>query len=154
MLKFLNPQRTSALFNATTVFLDSPENWESIADTPTREAVLAWLAADNTPQPADALPGTSFSEQKAEEFTKFRADRELFLNRLAGIGVAAQFNSQTAVVASVVSVRQALLDMTSDPDVVAATDLASLNAAMKARYTTIVSGADPALYSAFRQVDL
>lgn len=95
----------------------------------------------------------AFFKEKAAEFAKFRADREMFLNRLAGIGVAAQFNGQTSVVASVVSVRQALLDLTSYPDVVAATDLTSLKAAMKARYTTIVIGADPALYSAFKQVD-
>lgn len=96
----------------------------------------------------------AFAKAKAKELAKFRADRELFLNRLAGIGVAAQFNNQDAVVASVVSVRQALLDLTSDVDVVAATDINGLKTAMAARYATIVGGADPALRAAFKKVDV
>lgn len=96
----------------------------------------------------------AFAKAKAKELAKFRADRELFLNRLAGIGVAAQFNGMTAVVSSVVSVRQALLDLTTYPSVVEATTIDDLKIAMQVRYTTIVTSADPALYVAFKKVDV
>ena len=45
MLKFTNTDKTSATFNGASFSLDAPENWESIGDTPTREAVLLWLAS-------------------------------------------------------------------------------------------------------------
>lgn len=56
MLKFTNTEKTSAIFNGTFITLDAPENWESIADSSTREAVLAYLAEGNTAQDADLPP--------------------------------------------------------------------------------------------------
>ena len=56
MLKYTNTDKTSATFNGASFSLDAPENWASIGDTPTREAVLAWLAEVNEPEPADPIP--------------------------------------------------------------------------------------------------
>jgi len=56
MLKFTNTQKTQAKFFNTHVSLDSPENWDSIEDGPTRQKVKEWLAAGNTPEPADSEP--------------------------------------------------------------------------------------------------
>lgn len=54
MIKFTNQERTSAIFNESTfISLSAPEDWDSIGDGPTREAVKAWLAAGNVPQPVD-----------------------------------------------------------------------------------------------------
>lgn len=53
MLKFTNTQKTQAKFFNTHVSLDSPENWDSIEDGPTREKVKAWLAEGNAPEAAD-----------------------------------------------------------------------------------------------------
>lgn len=51
MLKFTNTERTCATFNGTSFCLASAEDWDSIGDIPTQEAVKAWLAAGNTPDP-------------------------------------------------------------------------------------------------------
>lgn len=104
-------------------------------------------------QPPPPVPSISFEGQRQIEFTKFRADREQFLNRLAGIGLAAQFNGQETVLASVCAVRVGLLDLTTDAQVLAATDLHSLRVAMKARYATILSGVPAEVLNAFKQVD-
>lgn len=95
----------------------------------------------------------NFAAQKAVEFAKFRADREQFLNRLAGIGLAAQFNGQEAILSSVCAVRVGLLDLTTDAAVLTAPDLHNLRFAMKARYAAILSGVPAEVLSAFKQVD-
>lgn len=53
MLKFTNTDKTSAQFNNVFITLTTPENWASIGDSPTREAVLAYLKAGNTAQLVD-----------------------------------------------------------------------------------------------------
>jgi len=56
MIKFTNTTKTAAQFNGAAFSLAAPEDWQSIGDGPTREAVLAWLADSNTPLPADIPP--------------------------------------------------------------------------------------------------
>lgn len=53
MLKYTNTAKTAAQFNGAFFQLAAPEDWKSIGDGPTRDAVLAWLAKGNTPAPAD-----------------------------------------------------------------------------------------------------
>jgi hypothetical protein len=52
-LKYTNQERTAAVFNGASFSIAAPDDWDSIGDGPTREAVLAWLAAGNVPQPVD-----------------------------------------------------------------------------------------------------
>jgi hypothetical protein len=52
-LKYTNKERTAATFNGASFALTAPDDWDSIGDGPTREAVLAWLAAGNEAQPID-----------------------------------------------------------------------------------------------------
>lgn len=52
-LKFTNAERTAATFNGVSFCLAAPDDWDSIGDGPTREAVKACLAAGNRPQPMD-----------------------------------------------------------------------------------------------------
>lgn len=85
--------------------------------------------------------------------TAFRADREKFLNRLTGIGLAAQIGGDAVTIASVVQVRQGLLDLTTAPTVVGATTPEQLKAAMKAAYAAVLTGAAPVVVAAFRGVD-
>lgn len=49
MLKYTNTTKTSAQFNGAFFTLAAPEDFASIGDGPTRDAVLKWLAAGNTP---------------------------------------------------------------------------------------------------------
>lgn len=81
-----------------------------------------------------------------------RAGREIALNRLAGIGFAAKETGDAATVAACLVARQALLDITKLPAVKAATDDASLTAAMSAGYAAIVMAAPANVRSAFADI--
>jgi len=81
MLKYTNTEKTSATFNGASFGIDAPENWASIGDTPTREAVLAWLAEGNTPEPADTIPEPTPAQLRKRELaelsTTFRDDMQV-----------------------------------------------------------------------------
>lgn len=66
MLKISNIEKTSYSFNGThfnvTLTESGEPDWNSIGDGPTREAVLAWLADGNMPEPA-------FTEAQLAEMT-------------------------------------------------------------------------------------
>ena len=66
MLKFTNTTKTAATFNGASFSLASAEDWGSIGDGPTREAVLAWLAAGNTPRPADPVSNPAIAAIDAQ----------------------------------------------------------------------------------------
>lgn len=51
MLKYTNTAKTTAQFNGASFSLAAPEDFSSIGDGPTREAVLKWIAAGNVPVP-------------------------------------------------------------------------------------------------------
>lgn len=76
MLKYTNQEMTAAEFNGAFFSLDRPSAWTGIGDTPTREAVLAWLAEGNTPEPADQVENPRIAEIKAQldslDFKKIR----------------------------------------------------------------------------------
>ena len=57
MIKYTNTQKTAAQFNGAFFSLAAPEDFESIGDGPTREAVLDWLSQEgNVPTPYVAPP--------------------------------------------------------------------------------------------------
>jgi hypothetical protein len=78
--------------------------------------------------------------------------REKILNRLAGIGMAALVADDQDTVGACVTARQRLLDITKIPGAVAATDLPSLEAAVKQEYASIVASVPVELVNAFNQV--
>ena len=118
---------------------------------------LAWLAAGNTPLPADV---PSFASLKAAEFASFRATRRDFLDRMAGVrtefadmGVAGD-----SAVTNIQGIRQGLLGMLTEPAIADATEIVQLRAAMKARYKSLTSPAPvgtalPEVIAAYRKVD-
>lgn len=53
-LKFTNAEHTAASFNGESFGLAAPSDWNSIGNGPTREAVKAWLAKGNQPEPYEA----------------------------------------------------------------------------------------------------
>lgn len=89
MLKFTNTEKTAALFNNMSFSLTSPENWASIGDGPTREAVLAYLSAGNNSLLFD-IPVKTFQPLSAWQVRK----------------VLTQFNLRTAVEAGVAAANQ------------------------------------------------
>lgn len=80
----------------------------------------------------------------------FRADREGFLNRLAGIGFAAQVGGRPDIVQQVLAVRQGLLDLTTQPAVLAATTEATIKQAMLAQYAALLTGASAEVKAVFK----
>lgn len=81
-----------------------------------------------------------------------RATRELILNRLPGMWMAAQSAGNASTSKAIIDARQALLDITTHPDVVAAIEAENyegLRAAVKARYKAIVASVPVAVRTAF-----
>lgn len=91
MLKFTNPEKTSAEFNGAFFTLSSPENWNSIGDSPTREAVLAWLASGNTPELWETVEQARV--RLKEEIKSERDKRKLYGVKVVVNGVDKWFHS-------------------------------------------------------------
>lgn len=91
----------------------------------------------------------------AEEYlTMVRATREDILNRITGIGFAAQAIGDVTSITAIKTARQALLDITKAPDVIAATDLAGLRGAVLTEYQRIAAATPLSVQKAFAGVDL
>lgn len=71
MLKYTNTTKTAAQFNGASFSLAAPEDFASIGDGPTRDAVLKWIATGNVPTLAD-VPSAAFI--KATNIKKIDAD--------------------------------------------------------------------------------
>ncbi|PJC99207.1 hypothetical protein GQ37_008265 [Janthinobacterium sp. BJB1] len=94
-------------------------------------------------------PAPPFAPIATAYLDSVRVIREQVLNRLAGIGMAALLAADTMTAQAVASARQALLDITVVPDVLGATDLDSLKAAVKSAYAAIIAAAPPVIREAF-----
>lgn len=79
---------------------------------------------------------------------QLRAAREVILNRLSGIALAAQLASDTATTAAYVTVRQGLLDITANLP----TD-ATVDAVVVSRYAALVAQCTPQMITAFARLD-
>jgi len=102
---------------------------DAIAVTPEEEAALR----------TSTLVDESFAALSARYFDSVRTAREVVLNRLAGIGMAALANDDTAAVQAIHMARADLLDITSCAAVLAAPDIAALQAAVSAEYARIAA---------------
>lgn len=127
--------------------------WAFEADGSQAEAEQRCIDEGGIPCAAPVAAGPTFAESKAALLTAFRKDRELFLGRIAGIGMAAIVSGDTDLAAKVVAVRQALLDLTSNPAVLAATNMDDLELAMETAYDAAVLLGGVPLYLAFKKVD-
>lgn len=110
------------------------------------EAAGTWPddAVEVTPEEEAALRvprlvEESFAIASARYLDTLRAGRELVLNRLAGIGLAAQVNEEGAMVSAIVQARQALLEITNCKTVSAAKSMAALRKAVDKEISRIVN---------------
>lgn len=101
----------------------------------------------------DAKAAAEVTASMAAVTAKFRSDREGFLNRLSGIGFAAQIAVRPDIVQHVLDVRRGLLDLTTQPTVLAATTEAELKTAMLTCYYTLLFGMPDEIKAAFREID-
>jgi hypothetical protein len=102
---------------------------DATAVTPKEEAALR----------TSTLVDESFAAWSVRYFDSVRTTREVVLNRLAGIGMAALASDDTAVVQAIHMARADLLDITSCAAVLAAQDIAALQAAVNAEYARIAA---------------
>lgn len=122
--------------NGTISFKDS-------ANQSQRDAATALMA-----QHFEALSiPESWSSQPL--LTIVRAGREIALNRLMGIAFTANEDNDHDTVTACLVARASLLNITTLPSVLAATDDASLTAAIGAAYAAIVAAAPPSIVNAF-----
>jgi hypothetical protein len=107
----------------------------------------------------------SFEKIKTARIASFRAEREVVLNRFAGMGMAAMHTANNSALSAaeraeaqaafeaIMLARQGLLDLTKHASIVGATNEAQLKAAFKTLYATIIAGLPQALRSAFASID-
>lgn len=107
---------------------------------------LDWLAAGNTPEPADA-PDPAI--ERAAKLDQVRTVREGILNRLAGIALAASLSGDKATTAAYVTVRAGLLDITKAWPA----DASQISATVRQRYAALVAQCTPQMLGAFAEVD-
>ena len=104
-----------------------------------------------TPEEISALP-PPIPWSRDPLLRAVRAGREIALNRLAGIAFAAKEASDPATVSACLDARSALLNITTLPAVLAATDDASLTVAVGTAYAEIVAAAPANIRAAFANI--
>jgi hypothetical protein len=75
------------------------------------------------------------------------------LNRLAGIGMAAQVGGDAPLALAITAFRQGLLDLPSHASVTGATDIDALKLALKTRYAALLAATPATAKLAFKGVD-
>lgn len=93
---------------------------------------------------------TSATWSPEPTIARVRDAREVVLNRLAGIAVAAMAASKPDEVSACLAARDGLLGITSVTDVKSATDEQSLVAALESAYAAIIASAPESVIAAFR----
>ena len=112
------------------------------------------IGADQAGKPVlQARPVVPFAVLKAAAMDSFRADREKMLNRLAGIGMAAQVGGDAPLALAITAFRQGLLDLPSHASVTGATDIDGLKLALKTRYAALLAATPAAAKLSFKGVD-
>lgn len=118
------------------------------------QAAGQMIGTDQAGKPAlQDRPALPFAQLKAAALDNFRADREKMLNRLAGIGMAAQVGGDASLALAITAFRQGLLDLPSHPSIAGATDVDGLKLALKTRYAALLAATPAAAKLAFKGVD-
>ena len=107
-----------------------------------------WLAAGNTPLPAD-VPQVAKLLARAKD--ELRALRKPILDAVNGIGWRASMTGNTALANEAAALAEALLDITAAPALNAATNYDDMRAAGVAAYKRIAATASPELAIVFRE---
>lgn len=110
-----------------------------------------------TPAYLQAQAQAAMAAGKTQALAEARALRLDILERLNGIHLTAIYNNDVPpIIAAIMVAKQALLNITIDPTVVAATDYATTKAAVLARYyaiATTLGATAPTAVSAFVGLD-
>lgn len=112
-------------------------------------AYKAWLVAGGVPEPVDASSVAALLEQAKDDLRELRKP---MLDAVNGIGWRASMTGNTALSDETVVLSQALLDITADPALNAATNYDDMRAAGVAAYKRISATASPELAIVFREI--
>lgn len=93
------------------------------------------------------------SEAMADYLATVRDLREQILNRLAGIGMGAIVAQDQATLDACAAARLRLLNITTTPAAVAATELAAMQVAIKTEYASIVASVPDSVKKAFNELN-
>lgn len=115
--------------------IDDTANLSIVISSDDYAAYRNWVEAGNTPLP---LPAADFIAQKATLFAVFNADRTNYLDALTGIAGRAWRASDTITSAACDRVAEGLLVLKQQPEVLAATNLLSLQRAMLLCYSRLM----------------
>lgn len=110
---------------------------------------LAWISSGNTPMPAEQVPVAALLDRAKDEL---RALRSPMLDAVNGIGWRASMAGNSALANEAAALTEALLDITADPALNAATNYDDMRAAGVAAYKRIAMGASPELAKVFREI--
>lgn len=150
---------------STNAFYDSalnsliPDDAKEVSDAQWQAALDGQAQGETITADADGMPvlapakAPRFAVLKAAALDSFRAEREKMLNRLAGIGMAAQVGGDVPLALAITAFRQGLLDLPSHASVTGATDITALKLAIKTRYDALVKETPMAAKLAFKGVD-
>lgn len=119
--------------------------WNRTEPQPTQEQIEAVTQAD--------LDAGAFQALKAIEISSHIETREKMCARVAGIGQRLGRAGDTAGALSCDAVVNGLLDVLKHSSVTEATDIVSLKAALKARYSAAVSVATASALTEFKRYD-
>lgn len=135
------------------------EGWH-IVDAVVPQGFMPWLYewSGSSVMLKNAQPsGPSYSEQRTIYLNEVRSMRAQVLARLNGYGATLYLKdppAQDVEKANCYMLIQGLLDITTIPEVLAATNIADLTTAVKTEYARLVGLASTELVKAFRQVDV
>jgi hypothetical protein len=110
---------------------------------------IAWVILPTPPVP----PGPTFAELRAAEISAKKDLRDKMCARLASIASRFAGNADPTTTSSCNAVATDLLNLFTDPAVVAATDIATFKAALQARYNAAVALASPTAKAEFARYD-
>lgn len=132
--------------NTKVPIVDTPEFPNT---NPDYLAYKAWLAAGGVHEPADPSSIAALLERAKDELRELRKP---MLDAVNGIGWRASMTGNTALSDEAVVLSQALLDITADPALNAATSYDDMRVAGVTAYKRIAATASPELATVFREI--
>lgn len=149
MRKLINEHCVVAVAGGLEMRISTFDTPEFPNTNPDYLAYLQWLADGGVHEPADASSIAALLEQAKDELRELRKP---MLDAVNGIGWRASMTGNTALSDEAVVLSQALLDITADPALNAATTYEEMRVAGTAAYKRIAATASPELAIVFREI--
>lgn len=147
--KLINEHCVLAVAGGLEVRISTFDTPEFPNTNPDYLAYKAWLVAGGVPEPADASSIAALLEQAKDDLRELRKP---MLDAVNGIGWRASMTGNITLANEAVALADALLDITADSALNAATNYDDMRAAGVAAYKRIAATASPELAIVFREI--